>query len=330
MAMDKIYTFLEDRTVRFLTRKKAIRAYEKSKKKTVLSELWSWVDALVFAVVVVILLNQFLFQLFLIPSPSMVSTLNIGDRVIVSKVAYGVELYPAGPKVFSESRRVQRDDIITFYNPEYESKGPLFDILSQIIYYGTLSLVNIDRNPDGSMAERLYVKRAVGLGGDTVRFEDGNVLIRPAGYGEFITEEQYRSDNGLAAGPHRSVDETLYDGLHAWGRLYAYQEKGLSTVPQHLKNSYESVKDSYMFDRYEFESERSKMMTLLDPTDREAASERAVYRAGIYVPSGQVLPLGDNRDNSSDGRYFGPVSEEKINGRVIGRFWPLGAVGSVK
>ena len=72
------------------------------------------------------------------------------------------------------------------------------------------------------------------------------------------------------------------------------------------------------------------MMTLLDPTDREAASERAVYRAGIYVPSGQVLPLGDNRDNSSDGRYFGPVSEEKINGRVIGRFWPLGAVGSVK
>lgn len=330
MTMDKIYSFLEDRSVRYLTKRKARKAYEKSKKKTFLTELWSWIDALVFAVVVVILLNQFLFQLFLIPSPSMVSTLNVGDRVIVNKIAYGVELYPAGPKVFSDSRRVQRDDIITFYNPEYDSKGPFFDILSQVIYYGTLSLVNIDRNPDGTMAERLYVKRAVGFGGDTVRFLDGNVLIRPAGYDEYFTEEEYRSANSLATGPHRSVDETLYDGLHAWGRLYAYQEKGITTVPMHLRNSYESVRDSYMFDQYAFENERSRMMTLLDPTDISSRSESAVYRAGIYVPEGQVLPLGDNRDNSSDGRYFGPVSEDKINGRVVGRFWPINAIGGVK
>ena len=63
--MDKIYSFLENKTVKNLTHRKALKAYEKSKKKTILTELWSWIDALIFAVVVVILLNQFLFQLFL-------------------------------------------------------------------------------------------------------------------------------------------------------------------------------------------------------------------------------------------------------------------------
>ena len=330
MNMEKLYSFLEKKTVKYLTHKKAIKAYEKSKKKTIFSEIWSWIDALIFAVVVVILLNQFLFQLFLIPSPSMVSTLNINDRVIVSKVAYGVELYPTGPKVFSSSRRVQRDDIITFYNPEYNSKGPLFDILSQIIYYSTLSLVNIDRNEDGSIAERLYVKRAVGFSGDNVKFKDGNVLIKPAGYDSYIAEEDFRKANGLSNGPHRSVNESLYDGMHAWGRLYSLQENSILNTPQYLKNSYEDVKDLYMFDMYEFENNRTLMNTLIDPTDMSARSNHGHYRAGIYVPNDYILPLGDNRDNSSDGRYFGPIKESTINGKVIGRFWPINSVGLVK
>ena len=175
MNMDKLYSFLENKTVNYLTHKKALKAYEKSKKKTILTEIWSWLDALIFAVVVVIILNQFLFQLFLIPSPSMVSTLNIGDRVIVSKVSYGIEAYPTGPKLFSDSRRVQRDDIITFYNPEYDSKGPFFDILSQIIYYSTLSLVNIDRNEDGSIAG-IDFKILIGLGSVAVGLFAGQFI----------------------------------------------------------------------------------------------------------------------------------------------------------
>ncbi|MGH0054072.1 MAG: signal peptidase I [Sphaerochaetaceae bacterium] len=44
---------------------------------------------------------------------------------------------------------------------------------------------------------------------------------------------------------------------------------------------------------------------------------------GIYIPEGSILPLGDNRDNSRDGRYFGPVTQKKINGSVRFRFWPF-------
>ncbi len=91
-----------------------------------MGEVKGWVDALVFAVFAVLLINQYLFQLFVIPSPSMVSTLNVGDRVFVSKTIYGIEVYPGGPKVASSNRQVARDQIITFYNPEYTSRGPLF------------------------------------------------------------------------------------------------------------------------------------------------------------------------------------------------------------
>ena len=186
--MEKFLTWVEESTEKRLTKKKAKKEYNKNKKRTVLSEALEWLDALVFGVFWVIIINQFLFQLFVIPSPSMVSTLLVGDRVVVSKTSYGIEVYPGGPKIFESNRRVQRDDIITFYNPEYESKGPFFDILSQAIYMGTLSLVNIDKDSDGNPRERLFVKRAAALNGDRVYFKDGNVLIKVAGSDEYVEE----------------------------------------------------------------------------------------------------------------------------------------------
>ena len=327
--MDRFLTWVETSTEKALTKRKAKRAYNKAKKRTFLSETLEWIDALVFGVFWVIIFNQFLFQLFLIPSPSMVDTLLINDRVVVFKDQYGVEIYPAGPKIAEENRRVQRDDIITFYNPEYNSKGPVFDILSQAIYMGTLSLVNIDKNEDGTPAERLYVKRAAGLGGDNIYFNNGNVYIKAAGTGEWVDEVKFRSDNLLSTGPNRSVDQSLYPGLKAYARITAYNEAGIP-IPSALIEDFKSVQNSeysYIFDNYEYSREYSAAKASINPESLLARSDNAVYRTGIYVPEGYVLPLGDNRDNSQDGRYFGPVDEKKVNGRVVARFWPLGRIG---
>ena len=327
--MDRFLTWVESSTEKALTKRKAKRAYNKAKKRTFLSETLEWIDALVFGVFWVIIFNQFLFQLFLIPSPSMVDTLLINDRVVVFKDQYGVEIYPAGPKIAEENRRVQRDDIITFYNPEYNSKGPVFDILSQAIYMGTLSLVNIDKNEDGTPAERLYVKRAAGLGGDNIYFNNGNVYIKAAGTGEWVDEVKFRSDNLLSTGPNRSVDQSLYPGLKAYARITAYNEAGIP-IPSALIEDFKSVQNSeysYIFDYYEYSREYSAAKASINPESLLARSDNAVYRTGIFVPEGYVLPLGDNRDNSQDGRYFGPVDEKKVNGRVVARFWPLGRIG---
>ena len=327
--MDKFLTWVERTTEKRLTLRKARRAYAKNKKRTFLSEALEWLDALVFGVFWVLILNQFLFQLFLIPSPSMENTLLVKDRVVVFKDQYGVEVYPAGPKVLDENRRVQRDDIITFYNPEYDSKGPFFDILSQVIYMGTLSLVNIDRNEDGTPAERLYVKRAAALGGDSVRFVDGNVEIKTSGMGEWMEENEFRTLNGLSFGPHRLVEEEYYPGLKAAARMTALSEAGIA-LSSYLQEDYKIIRGTnwdYKFDLYEYNREYAKTQCEIDPTSLSARSSYSVYDSGIYVPYSYVLPLGDNRDNSQDGRYFGPVSESDVNGRVVARFWPFGRIG---
>nr|WP_319474879.1 signal peptidase I [uncultured Sphaerochaeta sp.] len=326
--MESLLGFLEKHTVRILTHRKAVKAYEMSQKtkRTFIGEVKGWVDALVFAVFAVLLINQYIFQLFVIPSPSMVSTLNVGDRVFVSKTIYGIEVYPGGPKIFSANRKVQRDDIITFYNPEYDSKGPVFDILSQIIYMGTFSLVNIDKNEDGSIAERLYVKRAIGFPSETVRFANGDVQVRPAGFASFVDEASFRNELSLVDGPHRSLAASSYEGIRAWGSLFGYQEAGLdlSVSPSYLKSQYASVQgDSYPDDMYAFETAAKRTKHLINPADMQARSDSAKYQSGIYIPQGSILPLGDNRDNSRDGRYFGPVSQKKVNGSVRFRFWPF-------
>lgn len=46
----------------------------------------------------------------------------------------------------------------------------------------------------------------------------------------------------------------------------------------------------------------------------------------ITIEPGTVFVMGDNRTNSSDSRMFGPVSTDKLEGKVLLVFWPFGRI----
>ena len=122
------------------------------------SKFREWTDALLFAVVVMLIVRTLFFDLFRIPTPSMENNLLIGDYLFVSKLHYGTrtpvtlgipftEIYLKGLELpwtrvpgFSE---VQRSDAIVFNWPADEENKP------------------IDRKMH-------YIKRVIGLPGETL------------------------------------------------------------------------------------------------------------------------------------------------------------------
>jgi len=62
-------------------------------------------------------------------------------------------------------------------------------------------------------------------------------------------------------------------------------------------------------------------------TSAQAAPYKCTSQAPCVVPPGSVWVMGDNRADSKDSRYFGPIPESSIVGRAFVRVWPFGRFG---
>ena len=96
----------------------------KSKKKL----LWEYVEAIITALILALLIRTFVVQAFKIPSGSMIPTLLIGDHILVNKFLYGTQI-PFTDKKILIFREPEKGDIIVFKYPE----NPAKDFIKRVI-----------------------------------------------------------------------------------------------------------------------------------------------------------------------------------------------------
>jgi signal peptidase I len=138
-------------------------------------DFWETVHTLVYAVVLAILIRTFLFEPFNIPSGSMIPTLLVGDYLFVSKYSYGYSKhsFPFSAAPFDGrilESQPERGDVLVFKLPS-------------------------DQKTD-------YIKRVIGLPGDTVRMQDGRLFINgDLVERERISEYEYRDRYGSILRP---------------------------------------------------------------------------------------------------------------------------------
>ena len=159
--------------------------------RAVLHGALEWIDALGFAAILVILIQTFVFQLYEIPSESMVPAFLDKDRPFTSK-------FNAGPRVPLTDWRLpilrlpERGDIVTLANPRYpENQGiNLKKYLAQFVSMITFTAVNIDKYlPNGSPKADPLVKRIVGLPGEKLTMIDDVLYAKRAGDAAFAPVE---------------------------------------------------------------------------------------------------------------------------------------------
>jgi len=114
--------------------------------KTIIENIKTIIVALVLAIII----RSLLLQPFYIPSSSMESTLLVGDRLFVTKYSYGYSKhsFPFSPNVFNGRflfSKPSRGDVVVFKTPS-------------------------DNRTD-------YIKRLIGLPGDTIQFIEGNIFL---------------------------------------------------------------------------------------------------------------------------------------------------------
>jgi signal peptidase I len=141
-----------------------------------------------------------------------------------------------------------------------------------------------------------FIKRLVGLPGDHVRIRSDQLIIN--GVPVPVQTDPQRYDDGCY---HNMRESTEILGSHRHQTLSCLTPDEIVAQPsascnRHLERNYECIEPS--------------VAGLRDHSDKD----------DIEVPPGEYLMIGDNRDNSWDGRYWGFVPEDHLVGKAT-RIW---------
>ena len=164
-------------------------------------EIWATAKAVLQALLVAVLLRTFLFESYNIPSGSLIPTLLVGDYLFVSKITYGYSKYSLPCNIdlgFGDTRLVKAN--LCSYLPS----GRVFSALPE---RGDVVVFKV---PTDNQTD--FVKRVIGLPGDTVQMRQGELYINGQKVARrFVREDT--SEEGIGRFVHAKIyDETLPGG----------------------------------------------------------------------------------------------------------------------
>ena len=151
---------------------------------------------LIGALIIAVLIRSLLFQPFYIPSSSMEPTLLVGDRIFVSKYTYGYSKhsFPFSPNITNDrffSKLPERGDLIVFKTPA-------------------------DNRTD-------YIKRLIGMPGDTIQFINGEILINK----NKILRQKIENEKIIRCGNFLLETDTYIETLpNGFKHLVTYKKRG--------------------------------------------------------------------------------------------------------
>jgi signal peptidase I len=223
----------------------------------------------------------FIVQAVKVPTGSMKNTIWIQDHLLVNKFIYG----STGPLGFPllPAREIRRGDIAVF-------KYPL--------------------NPEIN-----YVKRVIGLPGETIEFKSNQVYIN----------KEKLPENRAYVKPQDPTDPAnlepigepeLAEGAKWTVYYYAEDEDSFSSGSDDPRAKFGRANQAFVVPR--------KGDHILEEIENDPKL-RLVYDAdkdGLY-DSDQYFCMGDNRNNSEDSRYWGTVPRSNIVGRAMFVYWSI-------
>ena len=140
-----------------------------AKQKGILRD---WLESILIAACLAIFVRSFFFQIYKIPTTSMVPTLKPGDKIFVSKLVYG-PIIPFTDIRIKGMRKPESFEVIVFIPPHDRKKA--------------------------------YIKRLIGMPGDVVEIKDGNIFIND----KLVTDPRVASHYYYNQGEYGHEDEQI-------------------------------------------------------------------------------------------------------------------------
>ena len=227
------------------------------------SVIREYFESAVVTVIMALFGMTFIVQAVKVPTGSMQNTITVGDHLLVNKF-----IFAPGPRLpFLPQREIRRGDIVVFKYP------------------GNPNDPERDRHEDNIPYKINYVKRVIGLPGDTVEVRGLHVLIN----GQVLPEHMIVAENINDKAPLKIIEDTPRQGNEPYDVYYFSRTVAAARQGQDLTSS--------------------------------SDFHYAVNGKPTKVPDNSYFVMGDDRDNSLDSRAWGFVPRDLIIGRAMFVYW---------